>query len=154
MVVREAGLLFRGYTLVNSKFHATGSGIDDDLRSGFLTALMNFAENAFSSTRVEYLEGNKYAIAFKADKVKSLDSNMKEPVFSYAILDKEDSDMEKYITKNVHPMLEKALEQFLPTTKGKNLSEISQFKRFKKKLEEIFEADSKTLDQKLEKLFY
>jgi hypothetical protein len=152
--VREAGILFRGYTLVNSKFHKTESEIDDDLRSGFLTAIMNFAENAFSSTRIEYLEGNKYAIAFKADKVKSLDSDMKEPLFSYAILDKEEKDMEKHISKNVHPLLEKALEQFLQITKGKNLSEISQFKQFKKKLEHIFEADSKTLDQKLEKLFY
>ncbi|TXT53243.1 MAG: hypothetical protein BAJALOKI2v1_1100005 [Promethearchaeota archaeon] len=153
MVVREAGILFRGYTLVSTKFHQTGSGIDDDLRSGFLTAIVNFAENAFSSSMVEYLEGNKYTIAFKADKVKSEDSDVPEPLFAFCILDKE-KNMERVITKNIHPLLEKTLDRFLPITKGKSLSEISQFKSFRENIKEIFEPDAKTLDQKLERLFY
>ena len=45
MVIREAGLLFRGFTLINGFYHQTSDEpIDKDLRSGLLTAMLNFAE--------------------------------------------------------------------------------------------------------------
>ena len=75
MVIREAGILFRGFTLVNGLYHQTsGDRIDNDLRSGLLTAILNFAENAFSTELVEYFEGRKFCIAFKEDKIMAQDS--------------------------------------------------------------------------------
>ena len=49
MVVREAGLIFRGFNLVKRSYHKSTKGkIDDDLRSGLLTAIKSFAESAFT----------------------------------------------------------------------------------------------------------
>ena len=60
MVVREAGVMFRGFTLVKKTFHKTDKGkIDIDLRSGLLDAIMSFAESAFMKSSVEYFQGKK-----------------------------------------------------------------------------------------------
>ena len=65
MVIREVGLLFRGFSLVKKSYYKTTLGkIDADLRSGLLTALLNFAETAFSTGSVEYFQGNRF-ILFK-----------------------------------------------------------------------------------------
>jgi hypothetical protein len=65
MVVREAGLIFRGFNLVKRSYHKSTKGkIDTDLRSGLLTAIKNFAESAFTKGSVEYFEGKKFLIAF------------------------------------------------------------------------------------------
>ena len=61
MVIREAGLLFRGFTLVKKSYHKSTLGkIDTDLRSGLLTAILNFAETAFSKDFIEYLESIRW----------------------------------------------------------------------------------------------
>ena len=76
MVIREVGLLFRGFTLVKKSYHKTTLGkIDADLRSGLLTALLNFAETAFSTGSVEYFQGNRFTIAFINAKILSDDGN-------------------------------------------------------------------------------
>ena len=80
MVIREAGLLFRGFTLVNGSYHQTsGDKIDIDLRSGLLTALLSFAESAFNSDMIEYFEGAKFCIAFTEDEILSIESPVAEP---------------------------------------------------------------------------
>ena len=90
MVVREAGLFFRGFTVVKKSYHKTSLGkIDADLRSGLLTAILNFAESAFSQGLVEYFEGKKFIIAFIGDKILADNSIEPELLISYAILDKE-----------------------------------------------------------------
>ena len=153
MVVREAGLLFRGFTLVKKSYHKSTIGkIDTDLRSGLLTAILNFAQSTFSKDIVEYFEGKKFLIAFTDDEINASDSYEPEILISYVILDKE-KRIEKYIRKIIQPLLKQMSKEFKILNTGKNLSEISQFKDFKLNLDNIFGSDTKTVDQKLKRLF-
>lgn len=152
MVIREVGLLFRGFSLVKKSYHKTSLGkIDADLRSGLLTALLNFAETAFSTGSVEYFQGNRYTIAFINAKILSDDSNEPELLVSYAIIDKQ-KRIEKYIHKIVNPLLMKVANEFKLQNEGKNLSEVSQFKDFKNSLDVIFGSSTKKIDQQLDGL--
>ncbi len=154
MVIREVGLLFRGFTLVKKSYHKTTLGkIDSDLRSGLLTALLNFAETAFSTGSVEYFQGNRFTIAFINAKILADDSVEPELLISYAIIDKQ-KRIDKYVNKLVNPLLIKVVENFKAQYEGKNLSEVSQFKIFKKTLDIIFGSNTKKVDQKLDGLFY
>ncbi len=154
MVIREVGLLFRGFTLVKKSYHKTTLGkIDSDLRSGLLTALLNFAETAFSTGSVEYFQGNRFTIAFINAKILADDSVEPELLISYAIIDKQ-KRIDKYVNKLVNPLLIKVVENFKAQYEGKNLSEVSQFKIYKKTLDIIFGSNTKKIDQKLDGLFY
>jgi len=154
MVIREVGLLFRGYTLVKRSYHKTTLGkIDADLRSGLLTALLNFAETAFSTGSVEYFQGNRFTIAFINANILADDSVEPELLISYAIIDKQ-KRIDKYVNKLVNPLLAKVAEVFKAQNEGKNLSEVSQFRFFKKTLDAIFGSNTKKVDQKLAGLFY
>ncbi|MFW9987728.1 MAG: hypothetical protein ACFFC3_03655 [Candidatus Odinarchaeota archaeon] len=153
MVVREAGLLFRGYTLVKKSYHKSTKGrIDTDLRSGLLTAILNFAQTTFSKDVIEYFEGKKFLIAFTEDKIIAEDSFEPELLISYVILDKE-KKIEKYMRKIIRPLLKKITQEFKSLNSGKNLSEVSQFKNFKLYLDKIFGSDTNTIDEKFKKLF-
>jgi hypothetical protein len=154
MVIRECGLLFRGYTLIYESYHQTSKQkIDKDLRSGLLTALINFAESAFSKNLVEYFEMKKFVIVFIEDKIFSYDSPEPEVLMIYAILDKE-KKIDKHISKVIIPSLKEIIKHFKEKYEGKNLSEISQFKDFKKIIKEILGSDIETLDQKLKGTFF
>jgi hypothetical protein len=135
------------------KKNTTLGKIDSDLRSGLLTALINFAETAFSINHVEYFEGKKFIIAFNNNQITSEDSSEPELLISYAILDKE-KKVDKHIRKIIYPLLVRVSEQFIAQSNGKNLSEVSQFKYFKTFLDKIFGSDTKNVDQKLRGLFY
>ncbi|KKM78400.1 hypothetical protein LCGC14_1360390 [marine sediment metagenome] len=149
MVVREAGLLFRGFKLVKKSYHKTTNGkIDSDLRSGLLTAILNFAHIAFSKNLLEYIEGKKFLITFMQDNIRAEDSLEPELLISYAILDKQ-KRIEKYVHKIIQPLLDKVINEFKSIYSGKNLSEVSQFKNFKQNLDNIFGTDTQTIDQKL-----
>jgi len=153
MVVREAGLLFRGFTLVKKTFHKSDKGeIDPDLRSGLLTAIINFAQSAISKDSIEYFEGKKYIITFLEDKITAEDSFEPEIIMSYAILDK-GKKIEKYIRKIIQPLLKQIIDEFKSVNSGKNLSEISRFRYFKQNLDIIFGTDTQTVDQKLKGVF-
>ncbi|TFF69367.1 MAG: hypothetical protein EU516_00200 [Promethearchaeota archaeon] len=154
MVIREAGLLFRGFNLVKKSYHKTTLGkIDSDLRSGLLTALLNFAETAFESDSIEYFEGGKLVIAFINDKIRAEDSVEPELLISYVIMDKE-KKIDKHIKKVVKPMLINLAIEFKNKNEMKNLSEVSQFSEFKKDIDAIFRSDSQNVDQKLQGTFY
>ena len=154
MVIREVGLLFRGFTLVKRSYHKTTLGkIDADLRSGLLTALLNFAETAFSTGSVEYFQGNRFTIAFVNANILADDSVESELLISYAIIDKR-KKIDKYVNKLVKPLLVKIAEDFKAQNEGKNLSEVSQFRFFKKIIDKIFGSNTKKIDQKLDGLFY
>jgi len=154
MVIREVGLLFRGFTLVKKSYHKTTLGkIDADLRSGLLTALLNFAETAFATGSVEYFQGNRFTIAFINVKILSDDSLEPELLVSYAIIDRQ-KKVDKYIRKIVNPLLIKVAEEFKSQNEGKNLSEVTQFRNFKQSLDIIFGSSTKKVDQKLDGLFY
>lgn len=154
MVIRESGLLFRGFTLLHAKYHQTSDDkIDKDLRSALLTALLNFAESAFSKDAIEYFEMKKFAISFVEDKIKPEDSPDLEPIIAYAILDKE-KKIDKHISKVIVPSLKEVIRQFIEKFNGKNLSEISQFQDFKGDFDKIFGSETKTIDEKLKGTFF
>ncbi len=153
MVVREAGLIFRGFNLVKRTYHKSTKGkIDDDLRSGLLTAIKSFAESAFAKGSVEYFEGKKFLIAFTDAEIMSDDGTKPETLISYAIIDKE-KKMEKYTQKIILPLLKNVIDEFIRLNREKNLSEVSQFKGFKENLDNIFGTDTQTIDQKLKGIF-
>ncbi len=153
MVVREAGLIFRGFTILFSQYHQTGHGkIDKDLRSGLLSALIQFAKTTFEQNDVEYLEGKKFVIAFAQDTFISEKVRGPENLLAYAILDQE-KNIDKTIQKIIHPVLKDLLKQFKKQFHGKNLSEISQLQSFKEILDKTFGLDVYTIDQKVKGVF-
>lgn len=154
MVIRECGLLFRGYTLIYETYHKTSQKeIDSDLRSGLLTALLNFAEISFAKDSVEYFEMKKFIIAFVEDKIISKDSEEAEPLITYAILDKE-KKIDKHISKVIIPSLKEITGAFKEKYDGENLSEISLFREFKKTIEKVLGSDIENLEQKLKGTFF
>lgn len=154
MVIRECGLLFRGYTLIYENYHKTSEEkIDNDLRSGLLTALLNFAEISFASSSVEYFEMKKFVIAFIDDTILSKDGEAPEPLITYAILDKE-KKIDKHISRVIIPSLREITGAFKEKYEGENLSEISLFREFKKTIEKVLGTDIENLEQKLKDTFF
>lgn len=155
MVVREAGILFRGFTIVHSSYHDTShEKIDKDLRSGLLTALISFAETTFERNNMEYLEGKKFVICFTRDEIISNKDRGPEDLMAYAILDREEKNIDKIIHKIIQPPLKKVLREFKERYEGVNLIEISKLKPFKKKIDDSFGLDVLTLDQKVRGVFF
>ncbi len=153
MVIREAGLMLGGFFLVKQSYHKSTKGkIDKDLRSGLFTAILKFAESAFTNDSVEYFKGKKYLISFMYDEIKVPYHNKPEFLISYVIMDKE-KRAERYIQNIIQPLLEKVLVEFKSRHSEKNLSEFSQFKEFKPILDKIFGTDSQTANQKLSGIF-
>jgi len=154
MVIREAGIVFRGFTLANASYHKVADEeIDQDLRSSLLSALLSFAESAFSTKLVEYFEMGKFIIAFIEDEIIPSDSPEPEILVSYAICDKQ-KKFDSYVRKIVFPSLKTVTQEFKARYDKKNLSEISQFKDFKTNLDNIFGSDTKTIEQKLKGTFF
>jgi len=149
MVIRECGILFRGFNLIFVKYHkASDEKIDKDLRSALLTALLNFAENVFTKDdAIEYFEMKKFAISFTDDIIKAEDSPIPEPILVYAILDKE-KKLDKYISKVLIPSLKEIMKKFKKDYEGKNLSETSQFEHFRENIDKILGAATKTMDER------
>lgn len=147
MSICEAGLLFRGYTLVSSEYLETSvDNFDKDLRSGLLTAIITFAENAFDTSFVDYLESNNYVIAFTKDSIMAEDSIDPELILGYVILNRK-KKIEKFIHKTIQPLLSQTILKFKSLYEGKNFSEISLFKSFKSYLESVFPMNYKKIDK-------
>ena len=57
MVLREAGIMFRGYPLVYSSYHQTGEQkIDIVLRSGLLSGILTLIEVTYKTETIEFIE--------------------------------------------------------------------------------------------------
>jgi len=146
MVIREVGIMVRGYPLVYSSYHQTGEQqLDVVLRSGLLSGILTFAEVSYKNETIEFIESKKYIIAFKAGKIEGKKSSQPESIVAYAILDKE-KKLDNFISKNVIPFLFKVLKQFISKYTKKNLSEVTQFYDFKKTIDKIFILESKTTE--------
>lgn len=152
MVIREVGIMIRGYPLVYSSYHQTGGRqIDVVLRSGLLSGILTFIEVAYKTETIEFIESKKYTIAFKASKIEGRNSTQPEAIVAYAILDKEQK-VDKFISKNVAPFLLKVLKQFISKFTGRNLSEVTQFKSFRENLDKTFILESKSTEDKFKGL--
>jgi hypothetical protein len=151
-MVIEAGLLFRGFILINT-CKTEGKHIDSDLRSGLLTAIINFAQTAFSFNIIEYFASEHFVIAFKEDKVMSKDSAEPELLISYAIVPKIKKKIEKYLQKTIQPLLSQSIVSFKSQYEGQNFFEVSLFKDFKYTLDKIYGMDEKTTSKILDRIF-
>jgi len=153
VLIRECGILFRGFTIVNSQYHDFGASIKDkDLRSGLLTAIINFSDAAFSHS-IEYIEGKKKSLIFTQDKILSTDvEDVSEIIISYIIMDKvKDLDKKK---EKIVPELRKLLLLFKEKYKNKNLAHVSEFQEFKKEIDNLFGEEGKTIEQRLKGSFF
>lgn len=152
-LICEVGILFRGFTVVQCQYQKAGSDrVDKDLRSGLLSAIITFAENAFSASTMDYLESDKFIIAFTQDNMMAIDSVVPELVLGYCILDKK-KKLEKKIHSKVQPLLSQALIAFKTRYDGYNVSEISLFQGFKHYLNELFTLPIDKFTDKLKTIF-
>ncbi len=153
-LIRECGLLFRGFTLISSQYHDFGATVMDiDLRNGLLTAIINFTDVAFATQSLEYIEGKKKIIYFIEDSISSIDSGEnEEQIIAYVIGDKEKKvDKER---RKIIPLLKKVLNVFKEKHNEKNLSHVSEFEDFKKDIDEVFGEAGTSVDQRLKGLFF
>lgn len=153
VLIRECGILFRGFNIVNSQYHDFGASIKDkDLRSGLLTAIINFSDAAFSHS-IEYIEGKKKSLIFTQDKILSTDvEDVSEIIISYIIMDKvKDLDKKK---ERIVPELRKLLLLFKEKYKNKNLAHVSEFQEFKQEIDNLFGKEGETIEQRLKGSFF
>ena len=152
MVIREVGILSgSGITLVRKKFHISGAKeVKKDLRNSLISALLSFAEYAFSSNDVEYLEATNYLVAFARSMIYNGSTRSEERIFSYAIMDRE-KRMDKLIHREIKPLLEDLIVIFVEKYNQKELSLLNQFYEFKEIIKDFFKSRSITVDQRLEK---
>ena len=148
MVIREVGVIYRGFNLTHAEYHEIdGVPIDKDIRSALLATIKNFAQVAFSVNSLEYFEGNKYVIAFLEGKIRDKKETKEDSLIAYAILDRQ-RRVDRLINKEIIPLLSQALYSFKSMYDGQILSEVSQFNKFKDTLNDLFFKKSLTLDQK------
>jgi len=148
MVVREIGVIYRGFNLTQAEYHEIeGRKINKDIRSALLSTIKNFAQVAFSAKALEYFQGNKYVIAFLETKIRDKKEKAEESLIGYAILDRQ-KKIDRRINKEIMPLLSQALSNFKSIYEGRRLSEVTQFEEFRNNLNELFFKESLTLDQK------
>ena len=125
--------------------------MDIDFKTGFMSAIINFAETAFLTNSIESIEMMKYIVAFTLDTIIAKDSTEPEAIICYVILDKK-SHSEKFVSRIIQPLLSQAIMFFKTLYQGKNLTETSRFKDFRKILNGLFKEISLTVDQKYEEI--
>ena len=146
MVIKESGIIISGCPIVSSAYDQSKEAKTNlVIRSGLISGFMFFLENMFDRQPVEYIGSGKYIIAFKKDRIQSIENRM-EIIVSYAILDKEKKH-DKYISKRITPLLSKTLKRFIKENGGKNFSEVSQYAYFIEYIDKIFKNRSKTDDE-------
>lgn len=141
----EAGIIFRGYTLVNRKFKdfvaKENTEIHEDLRASFISAITEFCEYAFMGSSLEYLVSKDLLIIFTTDTIHADDYPSKEPILAYAICEKKKS-VDRQV-KSVVERLTNVLIYFIQRYNKHNLSETTQFRVFEPIIEGFFFKDKK-----------
>jgi len=138
--IYEAGIIFRGFTLVNYIIRnlsvKTKKEIHKDLRSSFISAITQFVEKAFQGSTLEYLESGDILFIFITETIQAGDFNTVENILAYAICDKK-----KNIDKQVEKVKEKLnlmLIHFKQKYNNENFTIIDKFQDFKPEIEKFF----------------
>lgn len=138
----EVGIVFRGFVLVSHGFRDLPLQKDNtstkELRGAFISAINSFIERAFINTSLEYLESGSVLFVFRISEVKSSDSNSKEPLILYGLLEKTKKKVEKVVKK----FLEKAapiLELFIQKFNDVDFAELDTFTPFSDTIRKFFE---------------
>jgi hypothetical protein len=137
------GIVFRGFILTKHKFKKLPkdigglNGEHQDLRGAFISAIKSFADTVFLNTSLEYLESGNILFVFKVSEVEPIESNIKEQVILYGLLDKKkkmDRLVKKFLDKS-QPIIALFCHKFNKT----DFTELNQFESFKGEIPKFFE---------------
>ncbi len=137
----EIGIVFRGFVLVSHVFKNIEkkdklNKINKDLRGAFISAINLFAKNAFNNLSLEYLESNNILFIFKAFDIQASDSNQKETIILYSLIDKKKKDTDKFVKKYLQK-IEPISLLFVSRYNNKDFSELNQFAPFQNEIKEF-----------------
>jgi hypothetical protein len=140
----EIGIVFRGFILVNYEFkkiekEENPTKVNKDLRGSFISAINTFAKNAFNNLSLEYLESSNILFVFKAFDIQAVDSDVKEPIILYGLVDKRKKDTDKFVKKFLQK-IDPILTLFISRYTNEDLSEITQFEPFQNDIKEFISA--------------
>lgn len=113
-------------------------GVAKDLRGAFISAINTFAQSAFNNTSLEYLESGSILFIFKISEIKSKDSNSKEPIIMYGLVDKKKKNPDKLVQK-FFDTAEPILELFNQRYYNSDFTELNQFESFLDEIKAFFE---------------
>ncbi len=146
MLIREAGILFHGIPIIFTSYHrASKKQTNLVCSSGLMCGLLSFAECLMEP--VEYFESDKYTIVFKKGMIKDLYRDLQE-IVAFIVLDK-DYRLEKYLHRNIFPLLEKLLDRFISQFDGCNMTKVGQFEPFRQIINKIFGTGTQTFEEKV-----
>ncbi len=137
----EIGIVFRGFVLVSHVFKNlekkdNQKNPSKDLRGAFISAINLFAKNAFNNLSLEYLESNNILFIFKVFEIQASDSNQKESIILYSLIDKKKKDTDKFVKKFLE-RIEPISLLFVSRYSNKDLSELNQFAPFQNEIKEF-----------------
>ncbi len=137
----EIGIVFRGFVLVSHVFKNIEKkdnlkNPNKDLRGAFISAINLFAKNAFNNLCLEYLESNNILFIFKAFDIQASDSNQKETIILYSLIDKKKKDTDKFVKKFLEK-IEPISLLFVSRYSNKDFSELNQFAPFQNEIKEF-----------------
>ena len=137
----EIGIVFRGFILVSCEFKKIEkrdnlSKVSMDLRGGFISAITLFAKTAFNNLSLEYLESGNILFIFKALEIQAANSNLKEQVILYGLVDKKKKDPDKFVKKFLEK-IDPILNLFITRYTNKDLTEFNQFEPFQNEIKEF-----------------
>ena len=137
----EIGIVFRGFVLVSHVFKNIEKkdnlkSPNKDLRGAFISAINLFAKNAFNNLCLEYLESNNILFIFKAFDIQASDSNQKETIILYSLIDKKKKDTDKFVKKFLEK-IEPISLLFVSRYNHKDFSELNQFAPFQNEIKEF-----------------
>jgi len=137
----EIGIVFRGFVLVSHVFKNIEKkdnlkNPDKDLRGGFISAINIFVKTAFNNLSLEYLESNNILFIFKAFDIQASDSDQKEPIILYCLIDKKKKDTDKFVKKFLQK-IEPISLLFVSRYNNKDFSELNQFEPFQNEIREF-----------------
>ncbi len=140
----EIGIVFRGFILVNYEFKKLEKEenlkkVNKDLRGSFISAINLFAKNAFNNLSLEYLESSNILFIFRAYEIQASDSDVKEPIILFGLVDKKKKDADKFVKKFLQK-IDPILTLFISRYANKDFSEVNQFKPFENEIREFIFA--------------
>ena len=151
MYIYEAGIIIGGIpTITVNYINPSEHEIDLIHKCALLSCILNFAEILISP--IESFESNRYNFAFKKDII--LSSDLEETdVHGYFIINRH-KQFNKNLPTKIIPALEKIINEFKIRYTKRDFSYSTQFIEFGAIIDKIIGISSKTIEQKVEMLFF
>jgi hypothetical protein len=143
MWVREAGIILYGIPLVFSNYHKARKEKENPLcLSELMKQLLISMETMLTPGSdqklhpAEYFVTGDYLLVFRKDTMVDLYQKEQEPV-AFLVLDN-DPDIEKYLNKQILPLLDDLLQRFTSQYTGCDVTKAEQFESFQAIIDEMF----------------